>query len=290
MDTMKCEVFLASVERGSFTAAGKAFGYTQSGVTRIINSLEQELGFPLFIRSKKGVILTENGKTMLPVFRDLVRVNRRAEQMSMDIRGIVSGTLTIGCYYSISTTFMPGILKRFRLLYPNIRINLLKGGNKEMSEWLAERSVDCCFCAELPGIVCDWIPLLRDEMVVLLPEEHPYAKTARFPLEQLKNEVVIMTYPDHDTDQDRLLNAARVQPNICFSTQDCYSTYKMVEAGLGVSFEQRMISNEWHGRVVEIPFAPPQYVSLGIAVPAIREVAPAAKRFVECAQTVFCPE
>ena len=80
MDTIKCELFLAAVDRGSLTAAGEAYGYTQSGVTRIINSLEKELGFPLFIRSKKGVVLTENGKAMLPALRDLVRANQLSEQ------------------------------------------------------------------------------------------------------------------------------------------------------------------------------------------------------------------
>ena len=85
MDTVKCEAFLTAVDRGSFTAAAETLGYTQSGITRMIGALETELGFPLFVRQKKGVVLTENGKAMLPAIRDLVRSNRRAEEMGLDI-------------------------------------------------------------------------------------------------------------------------------------------------------------------------------------------------------------
>ena len=292
MDTVKCEIFLAAVDRGSFTAAGEAFGYTQSGVTRMINSLEEELGFPLFVRSKKGVVLTGNGTIMLPVFRDLVRVSRRIEQLSRDINGIEIGTLTIGVYRSISAMLMPTIIRRFQTRYPHITINLLKGGNQEMTKWLNERSVDCCFCGELfKQVWCDWIPLMEDEMVALLPVGHPYADQPSYPLENLQNESsIILTFPNHDTDQDRLLNKAHLTPKVGFTTDDCYSTYKMVEAGLGISFEQRLMSREWHGAVREVPFDPPQYISLGVAVPSMQEASFATRKFIECAKEILQTE
>ena len=71
MEAVKCEAFLAAAELGSLTATAELLGYTQSGVTRMIGTLEEELGFPLFLRSKKGVQLTENGKLMLPLLREV---------------------------------------------------------------------------------------------------------------------------------------------------------------------------------------------------------------------------
>ena len=53
MEAVKCEAFLAAAELGSLTATAELLGYTQSGVTRMIGTLEEELGFPLFLRSKK---------------------------------------------------------------------------------------------------------------------------------------------------------------------------------------------------------------------------------------------
>ena len=103
------------------------------------SSLEEELEFPIFIRNKKGVRLTENGKLMIPYFREIVDVNQVATQVSEEIKGVVRGSITIGCYFSVSSMWMPSLLKTFSETYPLIQITLLEGGNKEIAKWLAEK-------------------------------------------------------------------------------------------------------------------------------------------------------
>ena len=137
MEAVKCEAFLAAAELGSLTATAELLGYTQSGVTRMIGTLEEELGFPLFLRSKKGVQLTENGKLMLPLLREVVRAHHNAEQLSAEIGGVSKGSLTIGCYYSISALWMPEILTR--PLSGRDRANA--GGRQPRDGALAERAL-----------------------------------------------------------------------------------------------------------------------------------------------------
>lgn len=283
MEAVKCEAFLAAAELGSLTATAELLGYTQSGVTRMIGTLEEELGFPLFLRSKKGVQLTENGKLMLPLLREVVRAHHNAEQLSAEIGGVSKGSLTIGCYYSISALWMPEILTAFRARYPGVTVRMQEGGNLEMARWLNERSVDCCFGAQMHGDKYDWLPVFRDELVAWLPRGHELAEVDAFPLMRLQDEPFIHTSPNHDTDQDRLLEQHDLHPQTCFTTRDGFTTYNMVEAGLGVSFNQRLISRKWSGTVAEVPFDPPQFVTLGISVPALREASPAAKKFIACA-------
>jgi len=283
MDTKKCEAFLISAETGSFTQAAHILGCTQVGVTRLIAGLEEELGFSLFSRSKKGVVLTENGKLMLPAFRELVYAGKNVEQLGTEINGIVSGSLTIGSYYSISTMILPNIIKVFQQKFPKVKVNMQEGGNSEMSRWLTEKSVDCCFLAEPAGTPCDWTPVLNDEIVAWLPKNHPLANAKSFPITGLCSEPFIHTQPGEDTELDRLLEHNHLQPDVCFTTNDAFTTYNMVAAGLGISFNQRMISLKWDGSVAEVPFDPPQFVSLGIAVPSKQETSPATKKFIECA-------
>lgn len=287
MDTRKCEAFLISAECGSFTQAAHILGYTQVGITRLIAGLEEELGFSLFSRSKKGVVLTENGKLMLPAFRELVYAGRNAEQLGASINGIVSGVLTIGSYYSVSTMWLPEIIKAFQSKYPQVKVNMLEGGNREMSRWLSEKSVDCCFLAEPGETPCDWTPLFKDEIVAWLPKHHPYANAASFPIEKLADEVFIHTQPGEDTELDRLLSAQNLKPNVGFTTRDAFTTYNMVAAGLGVSMNQRLISKKWDGSIAEVSLDPPQYLSLGIAVPSKADSSPATKKFIECAMDVI---
>ena len=96
MDALKCRAFLATAELGSMSAAAESLGYTQSGITRMIRSLEEELGFPLLIREKNGTALTGNGREMLPAIHDIVRAEERAQQIALEINHITRGVLTIG--------------------------------------------------------------------------------------------------------------------------------------------------------------------------------------------------
>ena len=62
MEAKKLEILMTAVDLGSFSKASEVVGYTQSGLTHLVNSLEREIGFPLIIRSHNGISLTEQGK------------------------------------------------------------------------------------------------------------------------------------------------------------------------------------------------------------------------------------
>ena len=291
MDTLKCEAFLIAARLGSLTEAAQVLGYTQSGITRMISSLESEFGFPLFIRSKKGVTLSENGRDMLRPIEKIVNAAHSTAQLASDIRGIIKGTLTVGSYFSISAMIMPSIISEFESLYPGIKIRIREGGNTEMSQWLNDYSVDCCFCARPTGIDSfDWIPLFEDEIVAWLPPDHPMAEKGIFPIKDFEKWPFIHTSPNRDTDQDRLIAAYRLQIEDTYTTLDGFSTYNMVAKGIGISFNQKLISRDWNKKIAEVPLEPRQFVSLGIALPSIKNVSPAAQKFIDCAKTMISSE
>lgn len=285
MDNTKCAALLAAVDTGSLTAAAVALGYTQPGITRIIHSLEREIGFTLLTRSPKGVELTENGKEMLPIFREMLRIHKNADEMSSAIRGILKGVLTVGSYFSVASMILPNIFRQFSKDYPDVQIKLREGGNQELATWLTEKSVDCIFATK-PSSETEytWLPITEDELVVWLPKNHPRAVDSEFPIEALNGESFIITRPNEDTDIDRLLQKYAVSPKIRLSTVDAFTTYCMVEAGMGISLNQRLIFQRWQGNVAAIPFKPRQFISLGIAVPSIRDTSPATKKFIEYVQ------
>ncbi len=288
MDSFKCEVFLTAVDLGSLSDAADFLGYTQPGITRIIKSLEDEVGFPLLVRMKKGVVLTENGRTMMPLFRSLVSAGKNAIEMSGEICGLTSGTLVIGSYYSVSAMLLPGILKVFQSRYPNIRIRLKEGGNSDLARWLSHKSVDCTFAIKpSKNIECDWIPIYQDELTVWLPQSHSMADKKKYPVAQLGDEHFISTMPGQDTEIDRFLKRKGITPNMTFSTADAYAAYKMVEAGLGVSINNRLFTKDWNGNVSILPLSPPEKIMLGISVPSLREASPATRKFIECVKELY---
>ena len=72
MDTDKCTALLCVLESGSITAAAEKLGYTVSGISRMMAALEAESGFPLLLRSKNGVVPTEDCRRMLPDRKSVV--------------------------------------------------------------------------------------------------------------------------------------------------------------------------------------------------------------------------
>lgn len=243
MDETKCEALVTAAEQGSLSKATKLLGYTQPGISRMIHALERELGFPLLVRTKRGVALTPNGEAVFPYLKDTLRAARLAHETGESIRGLLSGTLIIGCYYSVSSMILPPVLKRFGTDYPQVRIILKEGTNADLAKALEARTIDLSLAAPPPPAVeCDHIPILKDELVAWLPPSHPLAKAPSFPIQELASFPFIITQPGQDTDIDRLLSRYHIHPDIHFATKDAYSTYRMVESGLGISFNQSLFA------------------------------------------------
>lgn len=139
MDSVKCQALLLAIQYGSLTAAGKELGYTQSGMTRMIRSLEKEIGFPLLVRNKQGVRPSANGLQMVPVFQEVVRASQKAADLGAAIQGVLAGVLNIGSYYSVAAAWLPAILRHFQTQYPKVEIHLLEGTNQELPSGLMKR-------------------------------------------------------------------------------------------------------------------------------------------------------
>ena len=107
MDIKRWKVMLAVDDYGSFTRAGEALGYTQSGVTQMMKALEKEVGFSLFIKGKKGAALTPEAQSLIPAVRALLSADEVVRQEISALKGAPTGTITIGTYLSCSIHGIP---------------------------------------------------------------------------------------------------------------------------------------------------------------------------------------
>ena len=119
MDTKKLDALLLAVERGSLTAAAEEMGYTQSGLTNMMNSLESEMGLELLIRSKSGVRLTAAGEMLLPYMRSLSAESRALERAAGALLRHSDDTLRLGAYSSVARQWLPAVLAEYRKEYPD---------------------------------------------------------------------------------------------------------------------------------------------------------------------------
>lgn len=278
MDTEKCRILLTTLEKGSMSKAAETLGYTPSGILRAIKSLEDDIGLPLLLRTPRGVTVTKEGEKILPALKEILHQEQFIREMSADLRGLVTGELNVGTFFSVAANLMPPILSDFRKKYPGIRVNLVQAGNKELRRELSEKELDCAIISR-QSYEGPWIPLCRDELVVWLPENHPLATLPAFPVRQLEKEPFIDELPGEETDIWELCEKEQLHLNVIFTSIDNYTAYKMVEAGLGISLNNRLMTATWQGKVKVLPLSPRQYIELGMAVPEM--ISPALGKFIE---------
>ena len=96
MDIKRWKVMLAVDDYGSFTRAGEELGYTQSGITQMMKSLEKEVGFSLFVKDNHGMTLTADAKSLIPSIRALLNADEVINQEIASLKGAQVGTIKIG--------------------------------------------------------------------------------------------------------------------------------------------------------------------------------------------------
>ena len=170
------EIFLKTAEIGNITKTAEILHYTQAGISHAIAALEKETGFSLLARSASGVTLTENGKRLLPYIQTLVNDQHGLSQAIYDINETVAGTLRIATFTSVSTQWLPTIIRKFQADYPLVEFDLLAGDYDEITERILSGRVDCGFLTAPVADPLVFHLLYKDPMNVLLPERHPLTR------------------------------------------------------------------------------------------------------------------
>lgn len=281
MDTEKYKALLSAIDEGSLSAAAKKLSYTPSGISRMIAALEEENGFRLLKRQHDGVFPTEECLRMLPSIRQLISAGENCQQLSYQIRGIDVGTVIVGTAYNAYYIWLAKVISEFHKSYPGIKVQIRSGYSSQLKSQLEQRQLDVCLISRREG-EHNWLLICRDPMMAMLSENHPMVGEENFPIERFEEEAYIATYPGKDVDSARVFAKCKITPNTQISTMDSIATCSMVEAGLGVTMNNRINAMSWKGRIKALPLYPPQIVDIGIA--SHREPTPAAKRFLEFMQ------
>ena len=279
MDTEKYRILLTVVEKGSFTAASEVLGYTPSGVSRSISALESELGLKLLYRGKKGTMPTAACRSILPAAMELIKAEDNLTQTAETVKGVISGHIVIGTAYSCYYKWIADITSRFHDMHPGVDFKIIYGTSTELAAKIEKHKADFCIISRRESYDSEWLPVLTDELVAVLPPDHILSASKRIPVSIFATEPYIDTYPGQDIDNARVFKKCNIKPNTQVATMDIYATYSMVEAGLGISMNNRINSRLQNSHVLHAPLDPPQTVEIGIA--CALDPAPAAQAFME---------
>ncbi len=282
MDSERCHILLTVLETGSLSAAAAQLGYTPSGVSRVIAAMESEAGLPLLIRTRDGVRATPECAQLLPSIREMQYWGSYYTEQTRRLRGIETGTVRVGSVYTVFYPWMAELIAGFSELYPGIEIKTIEGTSSEMCSAVEERKGDFCIVSRREGNF-RFVPLLKDEAVVMLSTSHPRAKDREIPLKAFEEEPVIELYPNKETDTSHIYEQYHIKPNVRFSTMDLHAGYAMAEAGLGICIENKVTTDRLTNRLVILPLKPRVFIDVGIVIPEKKAISPAAAAFAEYA-------
>ena len=286
MSISKYQVFLKVVSCGSFTKAAEALNFTQSGISHAITSLESELGITLLSRNRGGVVLTADGRAVLPKIEKLCAAHHALMQTVEGLKDMDSGLVKIATFSSVSAQWLPRILKSFGKLYPNIEFEVVTGDFYDQIEnWIVTGAVDCGFL-RLPSVKrLQTYALHRDELQVIVPCDHPYADSEPFPKELLASEPFIQLEEGDDYEIMAAFDEMGIRPNVKYVAREDRTILSMVSEGLGISLLPELMVR--HSPVPVTACRPPMtfHRTIGIGVKDEKALSNSTRLFVDYVRT-----
>ena len=244
MDNLeRLRVFHAVAQAQSFTAAAESLHLTQSGVSKHIKAMEEELGVPLFDRLGKKVSLTQAGEILHEAAREVMDAVASAEQRIQELGGLSRGRLRVGASFPVGLYVLPRILAAYRNEYPGIEVTLAISTTASITAKVLDNKVDFGLVSadvQHPKLLS--FAFMTDELVVIVPPEHKWVNRRNIRAEELPGETFIFAARGagaRATVEDRLKAKGIALPNI-LDFVNIEGVKHAVEAGLGVSAQPRV--------------------------------------------------
>ncbi len=283
-------IFVRVAETLNFTQAAQELHMTQPAVSHAIASIENELDVKLLLRDrKKGVLLTDIGQRVVREFRSILQSMNRVEQHVAAEKGLDIGTITVGAFPSASAYFLPPIIHRIQQQYPNLVFDLHEGSTNEVKEWVHSRRIDAGLIL-LPDPLVETIPLYSDQMVLLLPEQHPLQSQEQITIRHLHGQDMILCKGGHEVAILDAFEREKSHLHIRFTTHNVSTLVQMVRQGLGIGIVSDLALSMFPHELTVKHVYPIIHRQIGIATLSMEQASLATRLFIRTAQELFLPE
>ena len=268
------------VELGSFTKAADKLGYTQSAVSQMIASLEEELAIKLLYRSRIGIRLTLEGEELYPFIQRTVFQDQTMQSKADEIKGLETGLIRIGTISSISCHWLPALIKHFQELYPKVRFVLHQGDYTSIPEWVRTGEVDFGFVNPdaVSGLETQFIK--EGELRAVVPADHTFATRTSVTLEELSKEPFLLLEEGNLSEPLEAFRALGLEPDITLRVHDDYSILSMIETGLGISILPELVLRKTNYAVAILPIEPAVTRKIGLVMKEQQSLPIACKHFI----------
>lgn len=229
----------------NITAAAERLHTSQPGVSKQLKQLEDELGFPIFLRQGRTLTrVTPAGKRVieraLRILKEVQSIKRLAEEQKGDGRG----SLSIGTTHTQARYFLPSVIRKFRERYPQVELHLHQGTSEQIADLASRDRIDFAINTGSQELFSNLVllPCYRWHRRIVVPQGHPLAQEKKITVEMLAK-YPIVTYVfgfSGPSSLQQIFARAGLTPNVALTARDADVIKTYVRLGLGVGIVASM--------------------------------------------------
>ncbi|MBM7112470.1 LysR family transcriptional regulator [Archangium primigenium] len=255
MNTEQLRAFVQVAREGRLTVAAKQLGVSQSGLTRQLQALEEELGVRLLVRTQGGTVLTEAGERFLPHARGALDALAVGAAQLGELTTTPEGSVALGTLRTVSASVLPELARDFKQRYPDVRLKLSEGPHDTLETRVAGGELDLCIVA-LPLRRVELVSqkLWEEDFVLAVPKGHALSRLGR-PValtEALAETWVVMPRMTGAAALEAASEASGIHPRIAVEIDSAEGMRRMVEQGLGVALLPALMAKEHAARGFDV--------------------------------------
>jgi DNA-binding transcriptional LysR family regulator len=235
------ECFLAVARLGNVSRAAEEMYLTQPTLTARIKALEDEIGDQLFVRTSRGMRLTEAGKEFMSYAERCMASLEEGRQRLKELRDASGGRLALGTSPGVGTYALPAILERFTAAHPRVSVSVRTGHSEDVLEMVLKEEVHLGLAREVDHPDVESMQLYEDELVLVVDPQHRFTEKGSAELAEVGSEQLILF--DHASSYYELTQSlfrnAGIREFHAIELDNIEAAKRMVEHRLGVAFLPR---------------------------------------------------
>jgi LysR family transcriptional regulator, transcription activator of glutamate synthase operon len=293
MELRQLRYLVALADELNFTRAAEREHVAQPALSQQVRRLEEEVGLALVERTTRHVALTDAGELLVARARRVLAELAAAGTELQGLRGVDIGHVTIGAMHTMGPVDLSLALAEFHDRHPNVGLTVREQSSEEMAEMLRVDELDLAFLSVTERVEAHGLglyQLVSEELVVLLPPDHPLADRRQVRMAELADEQFI-SFRAGARLRELLFAAGReahFEPRVTLESNESQRIRRLVARGLGVAILPRSDAEGPGADVAVAPLVQPSLRrDITLAWREGRRHAPAAKAFLELARDTF---
>jgi len=292
MDIRQLSYFLEVAKQASFSKASVALHLSQPTLSKVVKTLEEEIGMVLFDRSTRRIQLTEAGEVVQAQAQLIIQSMENLLSAVADLSQMKTGKFTLGLPPVIGSSFFPEIIAQFHSLHPQIKIELVEEGGKVIERSLLEGRIDLGIVVlPVDAQLFEIVPIIQRELKLVVNTKHPLAGRGKVTLLELQNEAFILFrqgFALHDRVREACIRSG-FEPKISYESTQWDLISEMVIANLGISLLPETICSKLDPQRISIihEIEPAVHWNLAIIWAKNKYLSHAARGWIEFVRDTF---